>query len=341
MQLSSLTTHAGMPSEASGTDQKLSEQETPHLINDTSPVKVNINDTWHCAYECCCEERCSVIDIANGKCPASKSTTTNFPYLAAPNLNKNEKKLLRGHIQRQFQEITMRFADLVESVQESLNRRGVEAKVLTRKVMYLKGYISHNKSAQSGLLQNRIQEMREAKTTDDIFDILHDYVSFFSYTIIEHIVDKLGTEADRENLQTYKSHFTEYCRRSVFQCPFSICSKNSEHFVDLVMKVVSDSMTAPYSMNVVELFQGEVFDQLHLSKHTLKLCSVEEGCLQLTFQMPGFLTSFVFPLNADQVKGLRKLGVTELVCNGVSQLKDFVSVQTSSTVHDTTRITIL
>ena len=276
------------------------------------------------AYDCCCDDKCSIIDIASGKCPASKSLSTHFPVLAAQRLSKTERNLLCGHVRKQFEEISENFADLVDSVQESLNNRGVKAKELTKKLMYLKGFIPHNEVDGQLLLQDRISEMKEAETTDDVFDILSDYCSFFSYKIIKYIVKKLGTDGDKANLKTYEDNFTEYCRRSVFECPYCICPKKSPHFAELVMKVVSDSMIKPYSMEAIQLFQAEVSSLLYITKYTLKLCSVEEGCLQLNFQIPRFLSSILFPLHADQVKGLKDLGVTKMVCDGVSQLPESV-----------------
>ena len=277
------------------------------------------------AYKCCCDEKCSIIDIASGKCPGSKSTSTHFPVLAAQRLSKTERNLLCGHVRKQFEEISENFADLVDSIQESLKNRGIKVKELTKKLMYLKGFIPHDSEVDGQLLlQDRISEMKEAETTDDIFDILNDYCSFFSYKIIKYIVKKLGTDGDKANLKTYEYNFTEYCRRSVFECPYRICPKKSPHFAELVMKVVSDSMIKPYSMEAIQLFQAEVSSLLYITKYTLKLCSVEEGCLQLKFQIPRFLSSILFPLSADQVKGLKDLGVTKMACDDVSQLPECV-----------------
>ena len=276
------------------------------------------------AYECCCEEECSIIDIASGKCPTQKSTLTHFPLVAVQRLSKPERNLLCGHVRKQFQDISENFAELVDSIQESLKSRGVKVKELTRKLMLLKGFIPHNKAKEELLLQDRISEMKAAETIDDVFDILNDYWSFFSYKIIEFIVKRLGTNDDETNLKSYEDNFTEYCRRSVFECPYCICPQKSPHFAELVMKVVSDSMIKPYSMKAIQLFQAEVSSLLYITEYTLKLCSVEEGCLQLKFQIPHFLSKFLFPLSADQIKSLKDLGVIKMACDGVSQLPESV-----------------
>ena len=271
------------------------------------------------AYECCCSEKCSIIDIASGNCPTPKSTSSHFPLLAAQHLSESERGMLCGHLRKQFQEISRKYARLVQSIRKSLKNQGVKAVELTEKLVDLKGFIPLDEKAGHPLLQDRIPDMKKAETTDEVFSILSDYNSFFNHDIIEYIVDELGTDTDLATLEKYKNDFTEYCRRSVFECPFSICSKRSSHFVDLVMKVVSDSMIEPYSMEAIQLFRVQVATLLHITKYALKLCSVESGCLQLTFQIPHCLSSILFPLSADQRKGLMYLGVTNLVCDGVSK----------------------
>ena len=203
------------------------------------------------AYECCCSEKCSIIDIASGNCPTPKSTSSHFPLLAAQHLSESERGMLCGHLRKQFQEISRKYARLVQSIRKSLKNQGVKAMELTEKLVDLKGFIPLDEKAGHPLLQDRIPDMKKAETTDEVFSILSDYNSFFNHDIIEYIVDELGTDTDLATLEKYKNDFTEYCRRSVFECPFSICSKRSSHFVDLVMKVVSDSMIEPYSMEAI------------------------------------------------------------------------------------------
>lgn len=277
------------------------------------------SDNIICAYECCCSEKCSIIDIMSGKCPAPKSTPSHFPYLTAEYLSDSERAILCGHLQHQFRHISKKYARLVSSVKRSLSKNGVKAMELTRKLMDLKGFIPLDEKPGLPLLQDRIPEMKRATTLDEVFEILSDYSSFFDHDVIEFIVEELGTDDDITKLDNYKADFTEYCKRSVFECPFSVCAKKSSKFSELVMKVVSATMIKPYSMQAVQLFQAHVSSLLHITKHTLKLCSIEEGCLQLTFHIPRFMSTVLFPLSDEQKIGVRDLGITKLTCDGVPQ----------------------
>ena len=51
--------------------------------------------------------------------------------------------------------------------------------------------------------------------------------------------------------------------------------------------------------------------------HTLHILSVEEGCLQITFQIPAFVKNAIFPLSHEQKKQLERLHIQKIDCDGV------------------------
>ena len=46
----------------------------------------------------------------------------------------------------------------------------------------------------------------------------------------------------------------------------------------------------------------------------LRLCRVEDGCLQLIFQVPSFVQQVIFPLSSEQERALTAEGVIRLTC---------------------------
>ena len=46
----------------------------------------------------------------------------------------------------------------------------------------------------------------------------------------------------------------------------------------------------------------------------LRLCKVEEGCLQLIFQIPSFVQQEIFPLSFEQEEALAAADVIRLTC---------------------------
>lgn len=271
------------------------------------------------AYECGCENNCSLTDIISGKCSAPKSKGGLFPTLAAKHLSESDRKLLSGEITTQFHQISKKYASLTSSLRASLKQQGITPAQLAEKLMDLEGFLPLREGVKRRLLENRVSEFSEARSIEEIFRILKEYCSFYNHEIIEYIVEELGMKDDKAKLEKYREDFTEYCRRSVFECPFSSGSEKSSHFVDLVMKVDSDTMIEPYTVKALELFHTQVAKLLQVTKYTLHLWSVEQGCLKLTFHIPRFLKTVIFPLNADQRSSLKELGVAKLDCGGTPQ----------------------
>ena len=269
------------------------------------------------AYKCGCENNCSLTDIISGKC---KSKGNVFPTLTAKHLSESDRKLLGGEITMQFHQISKKYASLTSSLRSSLKQQGITPAQLVEKLMDLAGFLPLREGVKRQLLENRTSEFSKARSIEEIFHILKEYCSFYNHEIIKYIVEELGTNDDKAKLEKYKEDFTDYCRRSVFECPFSSGTEKSSHFVDLVMKVDSDTMIEPYTMKALELFHTQVAKLLQVTKHTLQLCSVERGCLKLTFHIPRFLKTVIFPLSADQKSSLKELGVAKLDCGGTPQL---------------------
>lgn len=47
---------------------------------------------------------------------------------------------------------------------------------------------------------------------------------------------------------------------------------------------------------------------------TLHLCQIDQGCVELQFQIPSFVEEDIFPLSVEQERSLTTIGVTRLTC---------------------------
>ena len=104
----------------------------------------------------------------------------------------------------------MRFQELVSATMNSFIRQNVSQAVLVAHVMTLGAFKPVFKEPQMPLFQYCFKELEAADSIPKIFLVLKDYFSFFNYHIIEHIIEQLGTEEDKERLQTYKKDFSKY-----------------------------------------------------------------------------------------------------------------------------------
>ena len=79
------------------------------------------------------------------------------------------------------------------------------------------------------------------------------------------------------------------------------------------MKV--DSQYDNYTVEEIKGFCNKLSDVLQVSSQgVLRLCRVEKGCFQLTFQLPSFMQQEIFPLSREQKITLEAEGVIKLTC---------------------------
>ena len=131
--------------------------------------------------------------------------------------------------------------------------------------------------------------------------------------MIEHIVNELGTEQDRVELQNYEREFDEYSKRRIYECPLVYGSMSDADHAELVVKL--DSVYEEFTVKELKKFQYRLSRTLHVSSQSvLRLLQVEEGCLQLIFQVPSFVQQEIFPLSSEQESALAAEGVIRLTC---------------------------
>lgn len=261
------------------------------------------------SYGCGCGN-CSVIDFVSGKCPKPLPSASMFPFLNIQGMSIHDVKRLSSKLHRDFQDINEKYADLTTDVRKSLESR-VTPEELSHVLMDLRVY-AHLHDDSQPMFGDRYKELKSAKNIGEIFEIMRDYGSFFSHKIIEFIVKKLGTDEDKEKLAQYKQDFHEYCKRHVFECPYF--STKSPKFPDLVMKVEKKMLQKQYTLEAQEEFEYKVVAVLGIANHALKLCSLSEGCLLMTYQIPAATENVIRSLKPKQIVDLKQLGIVRLIC---------------------------
>ena len=209
----------------------------------------------------------------------------------------------------------IRFQKLVSATIKSFKRRCVPLDDLVSHVMTLGTFDPVFKEPQVPLFCYCFQKLEAADTVSKIFLILKDYLSFFNYHIIEHMIEELGTEEDKAELRKYKNDFAKYAKRRIFESLPEFGPVSDADHADIFVKV--DSQYDNYTVAQVEGFRHKLSEILRLSSEgILRLCRVDKGCFQLMFQVPSFVQHEIFPLSREQEKTLAAMGVIELVCGG-------------------------
>jgi len=207
----------------------------------------------------------------------------------------------------------IQFFGLVSATIKSFERRCVPVDELVYIVMTLGAFDPVFKEPQIPVFRHCFKELKAADTIPKVFFVLKDYFSFFNYQIIEHIIKELGTHEDKARIQEYKDDFSQYAKRRIFQCLPEFGPISDADHADIFVKL--DSQYENYTAAEIKGFCHELSKTLCLSSQgILRLCRVDKGCIQLTFQVPSFVQQEIFPLSREQERTLEGDGVIKLTC---------------------------
>ena len=257
--------------------------------------------------------KCTFLSFLERRCPTPTSSVSSFPCLNLSGLDGQQLQELQEKLQLESEEIMIQFQELVSATIESLIRRNVPPTKLFSHVMTLGAFGPVFKEPQVPLFCHRFKELKTANTIDDTFQVLNDYFSFFNYQLIEHIINKFGTEDDKANLQKYKEDFNRYAKRRIFECLPEFGPVSDADHADIFVKL--DSQYDNYKVAQIKRFRQKLSGILYVSSQgILRLCRVDKGCLQLMFQVPTFVQQVIFPLSREQEKALVAVNVIKLTC---------------------------
>ena len=219
-----------------------------------------------------------------------------------------QKLELRNRLQSESRDIMFKFQHVVNVARKSLMEQKVSVDELLSCLTILKTFDPVTKDQLS---QNCYSDLMKAETVPKVFIALSNYFSFFNYDIIDLIINELGTEEDKQELEKYKNEFQLYAKRRIHECPkFGTVSEMGH--ADMIVKI--DSHYDNYTVQELWGFRKRLSEILRISLILLRLCQVEEGCLQVLFQVPSFVEQKIFPLSSEQERALVAEGVIKLTC---------------------------
>ena len=136
--------------------------------------------------------------------PAPPTTTSSFPYLKVSGLTPEQQEGFSIRLCVESEDIVDKFWSLHSRIYKSLCDRNVLVDKLVTHLLSLHAFDPVYKDSQKPALQAFFQELRNAGSIEDVLFIIRDYFSFFNYRVIKHIVDGLGTDQDKVELQGYE-----------------------------------------------------------------------------------------------------------------------------------------
>jgi len=300
------------------TGSTLAEELTPESVTTSAEIKSNSTicpsstGSEKPPFGCGCGE-CIFFTFMVIGCPNPRPSVSSLPYLYLSEVTPERNKVLETRLRTESKRINMQFQCLVSTALTSLKKQHVTVCDILPHVMTFGADKPVLKNSQAPVFDERLNDLEKAGDLSEVFMGLKDYMSFFNYHLIEHIINGLGTEKDKAELKKYKTNFQQYAKRRVYECPPQFGPVSKVGHANILVKI--DSRYENYTLAEVEDFGQELNDLLGASsKGVLRLCWIQKGCFQLTFQIPSFVQQEIFPLSREQERALEAKGVIKLTC---------------------------
>ena len=259
-------------------------------------------------FRCTCGE-CVLKKYLADRCP--KAGIKPYPYLDMGKLNKASRVDLIAKLESEVEDIGFKFADLMCSTRTSLNDRKVSPKDLAISVLSLKAMQSA--AFQKPLVLKDEDKILSAESVSDILLTLMPYMSFFNYEVLKHIINDLGTDEDRKNMESYLNSFHQFCKRNVFEVPPNVYGQASSTLESMFAVKLTDSSNDSVTVIKVSNARRRIAKILDINPSCLYLCHVDKGCVELVFLMPTFVAEQVFPLTSSQLADLSDIGISIII----------------------------
>ena len=243
-------------------------------------------------------------------------------YTAWATLDPEDKIDLEARLLTDAEAIGEKFAHLCSMARDSFEQRGITPQMLTDALLDLTVYKPGSSCRDIiPLLNEEGGTLMRARSVRETFHALRPHMSFFNYEILQFLIERKGSKDDKFALGRFLRDFIEFCKRHVFEVPFTTYS-NGHHFnnhkikqrlhvkvtrhfkaafliksklnFEAVPKFTSDNSQAKnvcssklgINLEDAKNIQRKLASILDLNPSTLFLDTISEGSVILTFLLP-------------------------------------------------------
>ena len=235
-----------------------------------------------------------------------------FPYMDVKGLEKDDIIDLQQRLISDTREILKKFADFSIYIRDSLERQNSPLEKFKHSILSLRAFREIDNEVKVLDIEHQAK-LLGATSVSEVFLILqsNNYISFYNYHLLEHLIKHHGCSDDRRLLEEYLRDLHTFCQRNVFEIPplvFSSCNvpEKGKLFALKCAKGVE-------TLEGVQTLQNEVAKVFGLRFSALRLCLIKNGCVELHLVVSAAVAERIFPLSHGQHLALREIGVRVLV----------------------------
>jgi hypothetical protein len=240
--------------------------------------------------------------------------------------------------------ITNQYGSFVNFVRRSLIQKEVRAEELCAYLLSLPAFNSGHTEQEFALLSDVSDHLERAVTINNIFNVLNRKycASFINYEIFEEMAKYYGIEPDTE----YSEHLDAYIKMHKLSEFEQINPKLNDFNGSSKKMILKFDIDKTCKLAKIQDLKKAVANVLHLKVSALRILSVEDGCIVVTFLIPSLVADYLFNsssvFTAENVTEFRTLSVLRLECNDrVYEFDDTSQYQTTSTATSTATLGML
>ena len=225
---------------------------------------------------------------------------------------------LKQELNRRFKTIGRQYAAYVRCILTSLEAKNVTVENLRTYILSLPAFKS-DENRHHKLMSGREELISKAAIINDIIDVITTMcASFLDYEIFGSIVEEYELNKGQKQFQypQYLRTYIDAHKISEFMQVNSDLDKYSDA-EEIVLKFNTDLSSHKFA-TIVDL-KNAIADILEVSSLSLRLLSVKDGCVTITFLIPKYIATVIFAGNevftSKQIKEFQDLSLLWLKCD--------------------------
>ena len=287
-------------------------------------------DLAHLSSLCGCG-KCTVSTFLQRGCPKPSSTLLEIlPNIDMDGLSDSNQLIRRGKLYLEYKHICSVFSTLESALLKSFTDRKVSVQTVSQMLQSVGAFQPPH--THTPLLANQLATLKEAKTLPQLIKFVSSLSSFFNSSLLEQLIDRLGSDADKTELDKYKTQFNEYSKRNLFECPSFQDGSLQSDFSELILKVDKDF--SKLTVSNLAAFMDWLSSFLMVTRASIQLVSVSksERChvemvypqlskeVELVCRLSTMVREEVLPFSPEQEEMLKAAGILEVRCGEVHQV---------------------
>jgi hypothetical protein len=227
---------------------------------------------------------------------------------------------VKQHLEKNIKQISRRYSSYVRCLRISIERQGISVEDLCGYLLSLPAFDSSEGKHEFTLLSEVSDKLEKATSINGIFNILtKNYATFLNYEVFQCMAEEFDVDLDQERMK-YPDYLDAYIKMhtlSEFQEINPLLKGVASVESGSKKMVLKFDIEMTCSLAKLKDLTKAVADILNLKVSTLRLLSIEEGCVVATFLIPTPVANFIFSSDrAVPTKEFQDLSILWLKCNG-------------------------